>query len=295
MNADTLVMQPRDAIATRHEEPGGGAIKSILFAVHQDDGLEDRFQTALSIARACSAHLRLVHVVPIEAYTAIDSYGGAFVSGEIVEELEKQADELRKQLEGHLRKEDVSWTYEIKRATQLGQMIQDSALADLLIMGREPHWREFNHTGPSLLGALICSIRTPICIPGDGCKMFDPFGKALIAWNGSVESANAVRASIGLLKMAADVCVIRFIEDEGLQAEDAELLEYLSRHGVHAQIESHLPKFGILEDLVGKASNSKAAYIVMGGYSHSRAGEFLFGGLTRDVLRACPISLVMGH
>jgi nucleotide-binding universal stress UspA family protein len=33
----------------------------------------------------------------------------------------------------------------------------------------------------------------------------------------------------------------------------------------------------------------------MGGYSHSRAGEFLFGGVTRDLLRACPISLVMAH
>jgi nucleotide-binding universal stress UspA family protein len=34
---------------------------------------------------------------------------------------------------------------------------------------------------------------------------------------------------------------------------------------------------------------------VLGGYSRSRAGEFLFGGVTRDLLHACPVSLVTTH
>lgn len=292
MSPNNLVMEMKPAIRLGES---GGAIKAILFAVHDDDGLDDRFQAALSLARACSAHLQLLHVIPVQAYSSVDSYGGSFVSGEIIEALEQEADAIRLRLEQHLRKEDVSWNYELTTSVLLAEMIRKSALADLVVMGREPHWREFSRTGPGLLGALICSTRTPLCIPGDGRKTFDPFGRALIAWNGSIEAANAVRSSIGLLKMASDVHVVRYTEDKHLSLGDEQLAEYLSRHGIHAEMETHPARFGIAEDLIGDATNAAAEYIVMGGYSHSRAGEFLFGGLTRALLQECAPSLVMAH
>lgn len=295
MSADNLVMEPRPAPAMRPSEPADGAVKSILFAVHDDAGLDDRFQAALSLARACSAHLQLLHVIPVQAYTATDVYGGVFMSGEIVQALEAEATKIRQRLEQHLMLEDVSWNYEVTTSVLLAEMLQHSALADLMVMGRQPHWHEFSYTGPGLLGALICSARTPVCIPGDGRKTFDPFGKAVIAWNGSVEAANAVRSAIGLLKMASDVKVVRYTEDKDLSLSDERLLEYLSRHGVHAELDTHLPKAGVAEDLATYASGAKAEYLVMGGYSHSRAGEFLFGGVTRALLQACDLSLVMAH
>ena len=117
----------------------------------------------------------------------------------------------------------------------------------------------------------------------------------MIAWNGSVEAANAVRSAIDLLKMASDVKVVRYTEDKDLSLSDERLLEYLSRHGIHAELDTHLPKAGVAEDLVDYASQARAEYVVMGGYSHSRAGEFLFGGVTRALLQACDLSLVMAH
>jgi nucleotide-binding universal stress UspA family protein len=295
MSADNLVMEQRPAPAMRPTESAGGAVKSILFAVHDDAGLDARFQAALSLARSCSAHLQLLHVIPVQAYTALDTYGGAFVSGEIVEALENDADKIREQLEQHLRVEDVSWNYEVTTSAIFPEMLQHAALSDLIVMGRQPHWHEFSYTGPGLLGALICSARTPVCIPGDERKTFDPFGKAVVAWNGSVEAANAVRSAIGLLKMASDVKVVRYTEDKDLSLSDQRLLEYLSRHGVHAELDTHLPKAGVADDLANYASRATAEYLVMGGYSHSRAGEFLFGGVTRALLQACDLSLVMAH
>jgi nucleotide-binding universal stress UspA family protein len=117
----------------------------------------------------------------------------------------------------------------------------------------------------------------------------------VIAWNGSAECANAVRSTIGLLKMASGVRVVRFTENKELRLSDERLLEYLSRHDVHAEMDTHLPRTDIASDLLEYASRAGAEYIVMGGYSHSRAGEFLFGGVTRELLGSCPISLVMAH
>lgn len=293
MTAESLLMEPQQVHAIR--PAASSSIKSILFAVHDDKGLEGRLQAALALARSCSAHLQLLHVIPVEAFTIADTYGTTFVSGEIVEALQEQADSVRKRLEERLANEDVSWNYEVTTSALLAELIEQSALADLLVVGREPHWHEFSRTGPGLLGALMCSMRTPLCIPGDGCKTFDPFGKAVIAWNGSIEAANAVRSTIGLLKMASDVHVVRYTEDKDLSLKDERLLEYLSRHDVHAELETHLASTSFAEDLITRATRSGAEYVVMGGYSHSRAGEYLFGGVTRSLLQQCKLSLIIAH
>jgi nucleotide-binding universal stress UspA family protein len=287
-----LVMEQGTALK---KESDFASVKSILFVVHDDEGLETRLQAALSLGRACSAHLQLLQIIPLEAYTVVDAYSGTLISGEIVEALEEQAAKMRRRLENHLSKEDVSWSYEVTISATLPELLENAAFADLVFIGRQPNWHEFRRTGPGLLGALVCSTHAPLCIPGDGIKTLDPLGTAIIAWNGSIEGSNAVRSAIGLLRMASTVRVVRFVEDKDMVFEDAALLEYLSRHGVHAKIETHLPKKATGEDLVDFAAHAGAQYIVMGGYSHSRAGELLFGGVTHELLRACPISLVMAH
>ena len=168
-------------------------------------------------------------------------------------------------------------------------------MSDLVVMGRLPSWNEYSRTSHGLLGAFLCSTRTPLLVPADENRPFNALGTAVIAWNGSYESANAIRSSLGLLRMAAEVRVVRFKDSKPNAFPDTRMLEYLSRHGVHAEIETHLRRTDVAGDLINLAERHDADFIVMGGYSHSRAGEFLFGGVTRDLLRACPISLVMAH
>ena len=291
----------RQLLMERQPEPkgiqvsGAAPIKAILFPVHDDDGLDARLQTGLSLARACSAHLQLLQVIALEAYTAVGTYGGAFVSGEIMEALEDRAAKIRSRLEDRLSKEDVSWSYEVVTSPTLPALLRNAAFADLVFIGREPRWHEFSRTGPGLLGELVCGARTPLLIPGDDAATLDPFGNAVIAWNGSIEAANAVRVSIGLLRMASDVRIVCYTEAKESAFPDTRLLEYLSRHGVSAVLDTRTCRTDVMSDLIEYSGVFAAEYLVMGGYSHSRAGEFLFGGVTRELLRACPISLVMAH
>ncbi len=210
---DELVMEQRPLSAAIIDEAAASTVKSILFYVHQDDGLESRLQAALSLARACSAHLHLLNVVPVEAYTVVDAFA-SYVSAEIVETLQNEAAKIQARLEDQLKKEDVSWSYEDTTSAAIPELLKHAVFSDLIFIGRQPPYREFNRTGPSLVGELVCSTRTPLCIPGDGVESFDPFGKAVVAWNGSPEGANAVRSTIGLLRMASEVRVVRFTEEK---------------------------------------------------------------------------------
>ena len=76
MKAQTEAAPVMDRPATRKmlladSQPAAG-IKTILLHVHDDASFEDRLQVALSIARACGAHLHCLHVTPIEAYSIVD-------------------------------------------------------------------------------------------------------------------------------------------------------------------------------------------------------------------------------
>ena len=294
MKSDQIMIE-RTAASVVRSPIKPTAIKTILFHVHNDDQLQDRLQVALTLCRAFGAHLHLLHVVPLQAYTVVDAFG-TFVSSQIVEVLENEADKLRGLIEAELANEDISWDYEEITGELMPHLIQCAALADLVVIGRESPSPEFAGPSITLLGDLLHRMRTPLLVIGDGTKDLDPFGLGIVAWNGSYEAANALRNAVPMLKLASEVRVLRIEEAKAGQFPSTRALEYLSRHGIHADlVTEERVSDSIKEDLVEYASFHRAGLIVMGGYGHSRAGEFLFGGVTRGVLRACPVSLLMSR
>jgi nucleotide-binding universal stress UspA family protein len=47
--------------------------------------------------------------------------------------------------------------------------------------------------------------------------------------------------------------------------------------------------------MLDQALAMDADLIVMGGYGHSRTGEFIFGGVTRDMLTLSSVPLLLAH
>lgn len=270
------------------------SIGSILLHVQNDTSLDQRLQVALSLARATEAHLECVQVTPIEAYVTTGTLGGLLALGKAMEKVDAEDALIQSKIEGHLKSEDISWDYEHVTSYTTIEVVRRSALSDIVVIGRDTHVSRAQRPQLTVLGDILAASRTPLLIPGsDGG--FDPFGPALIAWNGSFEAANATRAAIGLLKMASAVRVVRYTEEKEAAFPDVRLTEYLSRHDVHAELLVQAVHHDYAADLVQHAAGFGASYIVMGGYGHSRAGEFLFGGVTRDLLGDCPMSLVMAH
>lgn len=275
--------------------------KTILLHVQDDSSFDTRIENALALARACSAHLECLHVTPIEAYVAFDTFGGVFVMNDVIKTLDEQEAKLRSKIEAKLRLEDVSWDYIQITGNVAAQLISHAALADLIITAREPHRDDLAGPTIGLLGDLIFRSRTPLFISSSGAPC-EPTGSAVIAWDGGYEVANAVRSSVGLLKLASYVHVLQIAEENKKETfPSTRLLEYLSRHGIHAELS--VVEAGIdaqdqevvSSTIIARARALRAAYLVMGGYNHSRVGEFIFGGVTRTMLAGCPVPLVIGR
>jgi nucleotide-binding universal stress UspA family protein len=294
MRTAELVME-QSSKPMRQAATAPDGIKTILFHVHNDEGLENRLQVALSMARAFDAHLQLLHVTPIEVYMVTDAFA-VFVSPQILEVLEDESAKLREKLKKQLANEDVSWDYEEVTGEIMSHLIQRAALVDLVLTGRQPENREFGGPSIAFLGDMLQNVRTPLLVIGDETAEIDPFGPVMVAWNGSYEAANAIRAAVPLLKVASQVRLLTVDESLEERFPSTAALEYLSRHGVHAEL-SKRPRFidTVEKEIVDEALIGGATYIVMGGYGHSRAGEFLFGGVTRSLLKKCPMPLFVTH
>jgi nucleotide-binding universal stress UspA family protein len=297
-NQQLVMDRPEQRPAARSSD--ASSVKTILLHILDDEFHDARIETALALARAGSAHVSCLHVTPIEAYVAFDNFGGIFVMNDVIEKLDERDYELKKKVEERLKHEDVSWDYEQVTGNVASTLISRASLADLLVTTHEPRHHDF--VGPTIgfLGDLLHRSSTPLFIPAFPGPRVDPAGTAVIAWNGSVETANAVRASLGLLRVASKVRVFEVAEEKpGARAfPGTKLLEYLSRQGVHAELTLETSPTGDVDPdvvagmIIAQAEGAGAAYVVMGAYSHSRVGEWIFGGVTRALLKDSPVALV---
>ena len=275
-------------------------LKTILVHIQDDSSLDQRVEAGLTLARAAGAHLSCLHVTPPQIYAATDHFGGIFAINDLTRALEEHAASLRARIEAKLGSEDVSWDYAQVTGDIATKVVAQAALADLVITGRTPHKDGVAAPATGLLGEMLLRSRTPLFIGGDKSAIVDPTGAAVIAWDGSHEAANAVRSALGLLRLAMSVSVVQVAERTERGFPGTRLLEYLSRQGVHAELTiARASANGHGRDaaaaLVAHARRAGAAYMVMGGYSHSRLGEYVFGGVTRTLLKECPVSLVIAH
>jgi nucleotide-binding universal stress UspA family protein len=271
-------------------------MKSVLLHVQDDDGLEARLQAALSLVRASGGHLSCLHVTPINAYVAFDGFGGVFVMNDIMKALEEQEAAMRSKIEGHLAREDVAWSYEQTSADPMHSLVSHAALADLIVLGRSRHSKTAAYPAMAMFGDILKASRTPILVYPEERKSFDPVGPAVVGWNGSFEAANALRAALPLLKQASVVHIVAIDEDKNLDFPSLDASEYLSRHSVTTELHSESKgSRTVAEKLAATAETLNASYLVMGGYGHSRAREYWFGGVTRSLLTQCPIPLILSR
>ncbi len=120
----------------------------------------------------------------------------------------------------------------------------------------------------------------------------------LVAWSGTRESARALNDALPLLNVADKVCVLCLDRAEEatvsrLQLND--LRHWLERHGVSAECVqiSTTEDFG--DTLLLRASGYGADLIVMGGFGHPRWAELALGGVTRTVLDAAVVPVLISH
>jgi len=146
-------------------------------------------------------------------------------------------------------------------------------------------------------GALFGAGRPVIVVPHtrkDGLKL----DRIMICWDGSRPAARAIGDSMAFLTRAKsiDIVVVTGERDKSGEITGKNMRLHLGRHGIETQIH-HITAAGsdAQHAILSRAAESKADFMVMGGYGHSRLREFILGGVTRSVLKSMPVPVLMSH
>jgi len=144
---------------------------------------------------------------------------------------------------------------------------------------------------------LIDSGKPVLVVPYIGPQGSSIGRTVMIAWKETRETARAVAAALPLLQQAQRVHVATWGDEHAVERRRMpELLAYLGRHGVEAVPHHYGDEPGSVgETILSAVADLDADLLVMGGYGHSRAREWILGGATRTILESMTVPVLMSH
>lgn len=226
---------------------------------------------------------------------------GAFAQT-LVRQLEEEANEKLEKLEQRFRSayqnriEHVEWRHAY--AVPVDFVAREARAADIVVTGSDrgvalsdPLWR----LDPS---ELVMNLGRPMMVvPPDIDRL--KLTRVVIGWKDTRESRRAVADALPLLQRVKEVTIAEIVDDDTFRASAggrvADVAAWLGRHQVDAGHVVLTQRGDTVEQLVRQASDIDADMIVAGAYGHTRMREWVFGGVTRDLITKSDRCTLLSH
>jgi len=220
-----------------------------------------------------------------------DSFGGGvYLSGEIIQEERDEMDheigaaetEFRTALSG--RAENVEWRSSVTYEALSDCLVRQARSADLVLSNVSTPGMDPTHRVDT--GDLVMRAGRPVLIVPRKLKSLG-LDHILVAWNDTREARRAVADALPLLKKAARVTVHEVAREDNRDSARAHVEDvrtWLARHGIAAEASVSTCTTDDATHLGAVAAEAKADVVVAGIYGHNRMREWVFGGVTQDLL-----------
>lgn len=184
---------------------------------------------------------------------------------------------------------DIAWVDEA-----VGQRAR---YADLTVIG--PEILKTETLKSKIVEGVLFSSGKPLLLAPEGSHATLKPKRVVVAWDSSFEASRALRESLDMLDDAeVRITLVDPIADDlGQGAEPGtDVAAYLVRRGIKVDVD-RLPSSGrsVSEVLTRHAGDMSADLLVMGAYGHSRLRERLFGGVTKSILAAAPLPILLAR
>jgi nucleotide-binding universal stress UspA family protein len=232
----------------------------------------------------------------------IASYNDGNATGEIIVEArddsKRETKEAEAEFRGALKAKtgSIDWRSTVMSPSLSEYIAAKARSADLVIstanIGDIPNTSRLNKTGE-----LLMQVGRPVLIvPGNATKL--NLDSIVVAWNDTREARRAAFDALPLLTKAAHVTVVELTEKEGLPSAQSHVKDvggWLKQHGVVAECMALLSTGDEETQLNDIAHEQGADIVVASAYGHGRLHEFVFGGVTRDLLKCQNHYSLMSH
>ncbi len=277
------------------------SFKTFLAIIQNEDDIDRVLGFAVPLASAAKGHLIGLHTeaIPI-AYSSPVGFPEAEFMQATSDVNTKRAAELEAEFRRQVEAAGLShdWRSLESFSGDSGVSGLSSARSVDLVVVAQP---SPDAAAPAAdVETLIFESGRPVIIsPHNGTSKTD-FRRILVAWNSSREASRAVFDALPLI-LAADSCEILVIDPEDNPARSADkagegIAANLRRHGATVSVTRlESGRRGIDDIIEERVAEHGFDLVVLGAYSHSRLREFLFGGVTRSVLKSMSVTTFMSR
>lgn len=277
--------------------------KDILVIVAEAETDEPAIALGAALADQFSAHFATAFMTPLpDEPLAYEPTVVAGVWAELLGRARQEAEAERKRVEARLEKFGRPW--ELRDAEALSRDLGRVAAvharyADVAVLTR-PSEGPGSELREELVEGVLFHSGRPALIAPPGWSGDRVGRRVVVAWDASREATRALSEAQALLEGAEQVTVVTVDAKPKMfghgDQPGTQIAAHLSRRGLATDVRNidsmgRAPALAILEE----ATAINADLVVMGGYAHSRLRDLVFGGATKDMLRAATVPVLMAH
>jgi nucleotide-binding universal stress UspA family protein len=279
-------------------------IKDLVVNLGTRDSRRETAAFGISVASAFEAHVAGIAFVfdPVIAPTVMDGLSAAWVDTQR-DESRAAAQAAIEHFESSARRAGCPADHQTLEHSVGGAAHVFGQLArgyDLAVVGQSEPDRPSDDL--FIEAALFGSGHPIIVVPyiqKQGLKL----GRTLLCWDGGHHAARAIADAMPFLRRSAVIEIVTVSPEAATQeaatqeeVTGADIGQHLARHGLKVDVK-HLATGDIdaASAILSYAADRGTDFIVMGGYGHSRLREFVLGGMTRSMLGAMTVPILMSH
>lgn len=277
--------------------------KTIMVCLNEVGRLKELVAAALTLGRACNAHVSGLYVIPaVQVYPSVGFEAAPQVFEGNRTFFKDNAEKVKAAFDEAMSREGLAHDFhqtDARTPIIADEVIEHGRSADLVVLSAT-NPDEITGVERDFVEQVVLSIGRPVIVlPANGITDI-VLNEIIIGWDRGREAARAAFDALPLLRMADRVRVVR-VDPQKFPSlrgtvPGSGLAITLARHGVKAEAQGY-PTEGQDEGqaLMRCADDAGAGLIVMGAYSHGRLSEFIFGGATRFVLTRMNRPVLMSH
>lgn len=273
--------------------------KDVLAIVTSQAGCQHVLAFAGQLAKRNSGRLSVAVVNWQPNVTPVDGFTMDTMYAELVKEAQKQlnveTDKIMKQLSGETETRFVQ-PFLIHMGAAGAAIGMRARHADISIVAR-PH-ADGPQSGHAILEAALFETGRPVIAVPPGWKK-GVGSNVMIAWKPTREAARALADADDFIAAADKVSIVTVDAkpSQGYgQRPGADIAAHLALRGAKPEL-FNLDSAGRTETaaILDQAMAVGADLLVMGAYGRSRMSQFIFGGVTRDIVTTSSLPVLMSH
>lgn len=287
------------------------AIKSILVPLDGGERSFNVLETALVVATRFGARIKAIHVTP----NADDllPYGADYISAKLKKSIvsaaqktnKEEARSVQQRFKSFCKQHDVAvgksigdsgvsavWHEESGHIIEV--LVRHGRLCDVIATVRPglEKGRLLRSPAGEKREALMMRAGRPILMvpPKWSARRVE---HAAIAWNESMEASRALAMTMPWLRQMGQITIL-----VARKRKDSipELRDYLALHEVDSKVKFLPAKMKSAgEAILDCCKEEGVEFLVVGGFSHARSRQLIFGGVTKYLLTNANVITVMAH